>query len=342
MTARFVSSLSLFDVEAPAKINPAELRIENNALSLHAQGNGEDIAFLGCELGPIWKRGNDAAFGRYAELSMVVKNDISFDLRTRTPSDTPVLNRVKAWQACRIETFDDCVAEFSGNLGWSPLGGHGGECKLCCRGHGCQNRKYRCNNYTAIFLHATVLLHGSLVELEGVDSRCPCELLSRRIDRAGEGGGEGESTRVVSKRFEEQLRLHGRQFVLTCVGPVEANRYEVHIREMPGGHLLTRAPVRGRNPDDARDRALEVMRTMLGIERLQKEIIMVAAELAPGADVELTEDAHAIYADLTGPWQLSSPLAIPRDDVTDPELEVDVLRARIRDHFLAHVTRMAD
>ncbi len=143
---------------------------------------------------------------------------------------------------------------------------------------------------------------------------------------------------VMTSRFEEQIIVHGRRFVLIFEGPVDAGRYEVQIREMPSRGLLTRAPVRGRNPDDARDRALEVMHTMLGIERLQDEIIAVAAELAPGTTVELTEDAQAIRAELVGAWRLTVPLAIPRDEVADPALDAGALRTRIRAHFLAHLS----
>jgi len=142
---------------------------------------------------------------------------------------------------------------------------------------------------------------------------------------------------TVSKRFEEQLTYLGRQFVLICEGPVDTNRYEVQIRELPDRRLLTRAPVRGRSPDDARDRALEVMHTMLGIERLQEAILAVAADLAPGSTVELTENADAIRADLGGAWQLLRPLAVPRDAVADPDVDFEAVRGQIRAHFTAYL-----
>ncbi len=142
--------------------------------------------------------------------------------------------------------------------------------------------------------------------------------------------------------FEERLTYYGRQFVLIGEGPVDGGRYEVHIRESPDGRPLTRAPVRGRSPDDAKDKALEVVHTMVGIERLQEAIIAVAAELAPGASVELTEDARAIRADLTGAWQFATPLAVPRDVVADPELDFEAIRVQIRAHFLAHLRARPD
>lgn len=145
------------------------------------------------------------------------------------------------------------------------------------------------------------------------------------------------TSRIVSRRFEEQLTYLGRQFVLICEGPVEGNRYEVHIRVLPDGRLLTRAPVRGRTLEDARDRAHEVVYTMVGIERLQETILAVAAELAPEATVELTEDAQAIRADLTGAWQLAVPLAVSRDVVADPGFDLEAVRVQVRAHFLAHL-----
>ncbi len=146
----------------------------------------------------------------------------------------------------------------------------------------------------------------------------------------------------MSRRFEEHYTHLGRQFVLVCEGPVDGTRYEVSIREAPDGRLLTRAPVRGRSPDDARDRALEVIATMLGIERLQETILAVAAELAPGARVELTENARAIQADVVGTWRLTAPLTVPRDVVMDPDVDLEAIRAQIRAHFLAHLTARSD
>ncbi len=145
------------------------------------------------------------------------------------------------------------------------------------------------------------------------------------------------TSRTVSRRIEEQLTYLGRQLVLICEGPVERNRYEVLIRVLPDGRLLTRAPIRGRTLEDARDRAHEVVYTMVGIERLQETILAVAAELAPEATVELSEDAHAIRADLTGAWQLAAPLAVSRDVVADPAFDLDAVRVQIRAHFLAHL-----
>ncbi len=142
--------------------------------------------------------------------------------------------------------------------------------------------------------------------------------------------------RVVSKHFEEEVTVHGRQFILSGEGPVSVGRYEVVIREI-GGRLLTRAPVRGRSPEDARDRALEVLHTMLGIEVLQDVIIAVATELAPGSHVELTEDAHAIHAELVGRWHLTVPLAIPREEIESSDVDLEALQAKIRAHFAANL-----
>ncbi len=145
----------------------------------------------------------------------------------------------------------------------------------------------------------------------------------------------------MPKRFEEQVTVRGRWFILTCEGPVDGGRYEVFIRETLSGRPLTRAPVRGRSPDDARDRAFEVMHTMMGIESLQEAILAVAAELAPGARVELTEDARAIHADLAGAWALRVPFAVSRDEVVDPAMDLEELRARIRAHFVLHLVTLS-
>lgn len=137
----------------------------------------------------------------------------------------------------------------------------------------------------------------------------------------------------------EELTVHGRRFRLAIEGPDAARRYSAMITDVATGHLLTRSPVRGRSPGDVRDRALEVLHTLLGIERLQEQILAVAAQMAPDAVVALTEGAQAIFADLSGPWRLAVPLAMSRADVTDPDADLHALRARIEAHFRMHLHR---
>lgn len=141
----------------------------------------------------------------------------------------------------------------------------------------------------------------------------------------------------MPERLDEAITLHGRTFRLTIQGPDEGRRYSAYIKEETTGRLLTRNPVRGRSADDARDRALEVMYNLLGIERLHNDILAVAAEVAPGATVELTEDAQTIRAEVAGPWHLDVPFSVPRDEVADPEADRDELRARILSHFRAYL-----
>lgn len=140
----------------------------------------------------------------------------------------------------------------------------------------------------------------------------------------------------------EELTVHGRRFRLAIEGPDAGRRYSALITDLDSGRLLTRSPVRGRSPGDARDRALEVMHNLLGIERLQEQILAVAAQLAPGADVALTEDARAIFAELSGPWRLTAPIALSRAEVTDPDADLQALRARIEAHVRAHLRRATE
>lgn len=137
----------------------------------------------------------------------------------------------------------------------------------------------------------------------------------------------------------EEVELFGRRFLLAIEGPDADRRFNATIRERSTGRLLTRNPVRGRSAGDARDRALEVMHNLLGIERLQEVILAVAREVAPGAAVDLTEDAQSIRADLTGPWALAVPFALPREEVYEPDFDPDLMRGRVRDHFAAHLRR---
>lgn len=139
------------------------------------------------------------------------------------------------------------------------------------------------------------------------------------------------------ERRREEITVHGRRFVVTIEGPDDARRYSAHVREAETDRPLTRNPIRGRSADDARDRALEVMHNLVGIARLQHEILAVADELAPGAVVTLSEDAQAVRAEFSGAWELAVPFAVARDEVADPDADVDSWRERIRAHFVEHL-----
>jgi hypothetical protein len=139
----------------------------------------------------------------------------------------------------------------------------------------------------------------------------------------------------------DEIVVFGRRFVIAVEGPDADRRYNASIREVGSGRLLTRNPVRGRSAGDARDRALEVMHNLLGIERLQEIIVEIARELAPGARVELEEDARTIQARLAGPWALDAPYAIGRDEVYDAEFDPEQARPLIREYFRVHLRRPA-
>ncbi|MDR7401998.1 MAG: hypothetical protein QN155_07215 [Armatimonadota bacterium] len=138
----------------------------------------------------------------------------------------------------------------------------------------------------------------------------------------------------------EEVEVFGRRFLVTVTGPDAGRRYAATIWEPAAGRTLTRSPVRGRSAAEVREKVVEVLHTLVGIDRAQEQILAVAAELAPGASVELVEDAQAIRAMLAGGWELAVPLALPRDDVTDPEADIAALRRRIVDHFRAHLRRV--
>lgn len=134
----------------------------------------------------------------------------------------------------------------------------------------------------------------------------------------------------------EEIVLHGRRFLLTIEGPDSARRFSAYVQEITTGRMLTRNPVRGRSADDVRDRTLQVMHNLLGIERIQEEVLAVAKELAPGASVNLAEDAQTIRAELSGPWVLDVPFAVGRNELEEG-LDVGSLRPRIRAHFHSHL-----
>jgi len=139
----------------------------------------------------------------------------------------------------------------------------------------------------------------------------------------------------MSRLIEEHTVL-GRTCSVTIEGPDGDRRFNAYVKETASGRMLTRNPVRGRSVDDVRDRALEVMHNLLGIERIQEEVLAIAAEVAPGASVELTEDAQTIRASLTGSWELDVPFTVSRDELEEG-LDVESLRLRILEHFHSHL-----
>jgi len=141
----------------------------------------------------------------------------------------------------------------------------------------------------------------------------------------------------MTRRAPEHVALHGRTFTITIDGPDDAHRYSAHISEPATGRMLTRTPVRGRSVDDVRGRAVDVIRNLTVIERLQAEAVAAAAALAPGATVELTEDAAAIRADVSGAWTLDPPLSLSREEITDPNADLDAWAAYVRDYLAAHL-----
>jgi hypothetical protein len=138
-------------------------------------------------------------------------------------------------------------------------------------------------------------------------------------------------------RDPEQIEIHGRTFSLRIDGPDADARFSATITESATGRMLTRTPVRGRSVADARERAAEVIRNLTAIERLQAEAVAAITVLAPGAVIELTEDAHAIRADVSGGWILHAPLTLPRDEITDPDADLEAWATYVRDHLAAYL-----
>jgi len=141
----------------------------------------------------------------------------------------------------------------------------------------------------------------------------------------------------MPRRASEHLDMHGRTFVVVIDGPDDEARYNATITEPASGRTLTRTPVRGRSVEDARARAADVVRNLTSIERLQAEILAAVAVQAPGAVVELTEDARAIHTDVSGGWTLQPPLVLPREEITDPDADLDAWARYVREYVAAYL-----
>ncbi|MBI4280172.1 MAG: hypothetical protein HY660_17100 [Armatimonadetes bacterium] len=145
------------------------------------------------------------------------------------------------------------------------------------------------------------------------------------------------------RRWREEAEYFGRAFLLHLRGPFPPGRYEVQVVEVRRGAAprpMTRVPIRGRTLEEARDRVEEILRNLVGLERLHALTAAAAADVAPGAEVQVSETAATIYVDLGGAWALREPLALPRDAI-DPALPEEDLAARIAAHLAAHLIRAA-
>ncbi len=145
------------------------------------------------------------------------------------------------------------------------------------------------------------------------------------------------------RRWEESVEVLGRRFVLVVEGPVPPGRYDIRVWEgtRRGGRSdqYLRAPIRGRDADEARERALEVLHNYVGLDQFRTLVQEAAGELTPGAAIELSETAREVIVTLGGTYRLSLPLAIPREEVLGSDATPAGLRAVVRAHLSAYARR---
>ncbi|OFX27220.1 MAG: hypothetical protein A2Z07_04555 [Armatimonadetes bacterium RBG_16_67_12] len=141
-------------------------------------------------------------------------------------------------------------------------------------------------------------------------------------------------------RLDEYVHVLGRRFALRIEGPLPPGRYEVHIwegRRWPWKRPYLRAPIRGRSPDEARERALDVLYNYVGLDRFRVMAEEIARRVAPGASVEVGEDAREVTVALAGPYALEVPLVVSRSEVLSRGADVIRLRGLVRAHLEAYV-----
>jgi hypothetical protein len=136
--------------------------------------------------------------------------------------------------------------------------------------------------------------------------------------------------------WEESVDVRGRHFVLLVEGPVPPGRYEIRIWEGTRGardRQYLRAPIRGHDVEEARERALEVLHNYVGLDRFRALVEEIVGQVAPGAEIEVAEDARDVTVRLRGRHPSSAPLVIPRSDVLNPDADEERLRAKIRTYL---------
>ncbi len=138
------------------------------------------------------------------------------------------------------------------------------------------------------------------------------------------------------RQWEEPADVLGRPFVLRFEGPIDG-RFDVWIwegkRRRAGARPYLKAPIRGRDIEEARERALEVLHNHVGLDQFRLLAEEVAAELAPGARVEIREDARQVIVTLAPPYTLHLPLAVPREAILGTNASESGLRMTIRKHL---------
>lgn len=140
-------------------------------------------------------------------------------------------------------------------------------------------------------------------------------------------------------RRQETVAVLGRRFVLLVEGPVPPGRYEIRVWEgvrWPWRRPYLRAPIRGRSVAEARERALAVLHAHAALDRFRRMVEDVVRRVAPGAAVDVGEDARAVVIRLSGSHTLAVPLTLAREVVLDHDAPVERLRGVVQAHLEAH------
>ena len=147
---------------------------------------------------------------------------------------------------------------------------------------------------------------------------------------------------ALRRQWEESVDVLGRRFVLLVDGPIPPGRYAITIwegRRGFGRKPYLKTPIKGRDAEEARERALEVLHTYVGLEQFRRLVGEVVAEIAPGARAEVMERVRDVTIVLAGAFKLAEPLVLNRDEILDPATSAESLRAAVRAHLQAHAVR---
>jgi hypothetical protein len=144
------------------------------------------------------------------------------------------------------------------------------------------------------------------------------------------------------RQWDEPAEVLGRQFVLSFTGPGSDGRFDVRVWEgprRPGARSYLRAPIRGRDEAEARERTLDVLRNYVGLDQFRLLVEEVAAEVVPGARAEIRENAREVIVNLSPPYTLRQVLAVRREAILGRGASIANLRAIVRRHLEAQTGR---
>jgi hypothetical protein len=127
---------------------------------------------------------------------------------------------------------------------------------------------------------------------------------------------------------------------------VPPGRFQVRVwegtRRGSRSQQYLRSPIRGRDADEARTRALDVLHNYVGLDQFRLLVEEAARDLVPAARMAFRETAREVMVSVDAPEaRPRAPLTIRREQIVDRRASREALRALVRTYLrqLQHLDR---